>query len=210
VSDEKTDYSNVNIQELRTLRRLAEQIKSALNASPFGLESFREFVKSAILAGAQHPYHDRALATAESELPQLLQDIEAFERGHQEYWMELRGGREAGLKAAEQLAAVSRAAKMRVNVTENWTPPLVRPPTNEVYPPPRATIPLDDVAKADGLNGIVEYVFNEFGAEVTTRTIQNWRDSGSLKMTQRGTLWEFSKSDLEALASKQNRQKRQS
>jgi len=57
----------------------------------------------------------------------------------------------------------------------------------------------EDCVSRRTLDDIAEYARTEFGHKPSTRSIQNWKESGSLRMARRGALWDFSRSDLEVL-----------
>jgi hypothetical protein len=204
MSADQVDYSKVKVSEFKSVRLLAERIATVLATEPrsVGLPQFREFVKGEILNGAKNLLYDRALTATEDSLPQILQEGETFCRGFESFLLDVQGGKEAVEKRSRELAEHIRAGLAHAQATlDAHSAPIVDAPTG-------IRMADDDIAKANGLEGIVEYAAKHFGAEVTTRTIQNWRDSGALRMTQRGPLWEFSRSDLEGLATKKDRKKR--
>jgi hypothetical protein len=61
------------------------------------------------------------------------------------------------------------------------------------------SIPPEDCASCRTLDDIAEYAKKEFGHKPSTRSIQNWKESGSLRVKKRGSLWDFSRSDLKNL-----------
>jgi hypothetical protein len=63
----------------------------------------------------------------------------------------------------------------------------------------QTSIEANDRAKARSQQQIVEYAKEHFSEAPDERSIRNWIANGSLRAFQRGVLWEFSHSDLQAL-----------
>ncbi|MEX2287743.1 MAG: hypothetical protein WD648_11680 [Planctomycetaceae bacterium] len=202
--DNDVEFAHVSIGELRRIRELAKQIRATLAVENHAadLSELRKQVSDAILNGAKSRLFDRVLAASQSDLPQILTDVERFLNGHQAWFTRKFGDKQAKLRRMLEDRLARLPEQLDLALQPSQITPATQARKSDLGGADDVRLPPNELVKVRTINDIALYAEREFGWRPARSTLNHWIKNKSLRARRRGKIWEFSRSDLEALVQK--------